>query len=1646
MPTDPNRVKEIFLGATEQPDEAVRAAYLDLACGRDAGLRDRVEVLLRSHDATGSFLVNPAVKSPAPNGDTQDLGVDPGATPADGEKGADDLQFLSPSTRPDSLGKLGHYEMLQVLGRGGFGIVFRAFDDILQRVVAVKVMAPLIASLSPARKRFLREARSSAAVRHENVVQIYEIGEQPLPYLAMEFVPGETLQQRLDRCGPLDVPETLRIGRQIAEGLAAAHACDLIHRDIKPGNILLEGGSHKAKITDFGLARAADDASISQSGVVAGTPMFMAPEQALGHKIDQRADLFSLGSVLYQMASGRPPFRAPSALAVLKRVAEETPRPIPEIILETPDWLCGIIAKLHAKDPKDRFQSAREVADLLADCEAKLKAKQEMKNVLPTATVKPATQKGRKKLPRWALTAIEVIVFSLLALAVAEFFGVRIRFPDRQAAPDPNKPDLEPTFVAKKQAPPDADGWVQLFNGKDLTGWKMHPLNPGDWRVEDKAIVGRGNKNTFLFSEKSDYANFHLRVEAKINATGDSGIFFRAPFDVSVSDTPAKFGPSGGYEAQITVRSNFPVHTGSLMDTTTPILQHGPLMPHRPDEWFVLEVIAEGNHLQTWVNGKKTADYHDEKRRFARGHLALQSWGPGITYVQFRKIEIKELPAVDGPPVVAFEPRTLNLLAIIDAKQDTNVVNAEIEKDAAWSLGGGELTSPAVGQGVAEFPYIPPDEYDFRIDFTCLGGLPEVNQFLARRDRSFSCMLGAGAQGTKFGLQMIGGLNVAENTTGVDRPRMTLNERHACVVHVRNNQVSAELDGEEFVRWKTAYSDLGLDHPVVKHWTMAQRNRALLAVGTNGTKTIFHKAEVVEISGKGGFSRPDDPAILGDKWKIGGAAAREPLPPTFKNSIGMDFVIVPKGKSWLGGSKDKPGDQPRTIPRDFYLGKYLVTQEEWQTVMGKNPSHFSRKGEGKEAVKYLLDADLKRFPVEHVSWDDAQEFLAKLNEREKSAGWVYRLPNAWEWEYACRGGPMADKAESAFDFYFEKPTNQLLPEQANFEHGKGLKRPCPVGSYPPNRLGLFDMHGNVWEWSDEYEDHYRVVRGGCCFRDAGDCRAAFRYGIAPDRRLNDVGLRLARIPSGAASSEAKTPPPDTKPTVEVAPPAPTAHDKWLKAVALLPLGQQGPALAAKMKEQRPGFEDAFLKAIPAMAAERQTIMVDIWLKKRKPAFADLADAWLKAIPAMSAESQATLVDAWLKERKPAFAGLEDAWFKAIPSMSADAQAVLVVAWLKERNPTFEGTVTHKIEGGMVTSLEIPSPAATDLSPLRALSGLKTLTCRSTVGWDNKAESDAALLRSLRALQTINGKPAAQFWKDAEAKQADFKEWLQLVPTLTAPQQAAAVRAKLKERNPGSDSKVRLKIEAGAITEFGISLDQVTDISPIRVLGALRVLHCIGAQLRGSPLVKEQLVDLVPLRGLNLVHLTQLNLRSTNVGDADMAVFKDCNDLTDLRLDFTQVGDAGLVHFKGCKNLSSLNLASTQVGDAGLAHFKDCKNLTHLYLVGTKVSDTGLAHFKDCKNLTDLRLGGTQVGDAGLANFKGVPLKTLSIYDTGITDLTPLQGMPLEEIRLTPKNITRGLDILRDMKSLKTIGIGLASAQVWPAAEFWERYDKREFAK
>jgi eukaryotic-like serine/threonine-protein kinase len=348
---------EIFNAARRIGDRGARSLYLREVCGGNEVLIRRVEALLAVNDAPDRLLDQAAIQTPA-GGDTQTGQASASANP---------LGFLNPSDQPGSLGRLGHYDIREVIGRGGMGIVLKAFDQKLHRVVAIKVMAPYLAVSTTAGKRFVREARSAAAIRNEHVIDLHAVEEENgLPYFVMEYVAGMSLQERLDRTGPVQLTEVLRIGMQTARGLAAAHAVGMIHRDVKPANILLENGVERVKLTDFGLARAVDDASLTVAGMIAGTPMYMSPEQARGESADPRSDLFSLGSVLYTLCTGRPPFVADTSLAVLKRICEETPRDPRETDPTIPAWLVTIISRLHAKDPADRFQSAAEVADLLA--------------------------------------------------------------------------------------------------------------------------------------------------------------------------------------------------------------------------------------------------------------------------------------------------------------------------------------------------------------------------------------------------------------------------------------------------------------------------------------------------------------------------------------------------------------------------------------------------------------------------------------------------------------------------------------------------------------------------------------------------------------------------------------------------------------------------------------------------------------------------------------------------------------------------------------------------------------------------------------------------------------------------------------------------------------------------------------------------------------------------------------------------------------------------------------------------------------------------------------------------------------------------------------------------------------------------------
>jgi serine/threonine-protein kinase len=277
-----------------------------------------------------------------------------------------DISFLAPSDDPAYLGRIGPYEIAGVIGYGGMGVVLKAVDRSLSRYVAIKVLSPALSGIGAARQRFAREARAMAALSHEHVVPIYAVDEhRGLPYFAMEYVPGGTLQARLLQEGPLEVVATVRIAMQTALALGAAHDSGLVHRDIKPANILLDRGVERVRVADFGLARTASEASYTASGVLAGTPQFMSPEQVRGEACDGRSDLFSLGSVVYMMCTGHEPFRADNVYGVLQRIVHDEPRSIREQNAAVPTWLEQFINRLMAKDRDKRFQTSAEVAEAL---------------------------------------------------------------------------------------------------------------------------------------------------------------------------------------------------------------------------------------------------------------------------------------------------------------------------------------------------------------------------------------------------------------------------------------------------------------------------------------------------------------------------------------------------------------------------------------------------------------------------------------------------------------------------------------------------------------------------------------------------------------------------------------------------------------------------------------------------------------------------------------------------------------------------------------------------------------------------------------------------------------------------------------------------------------------------------------------------------------------------------------------------------------------------------------------------------------------------------------------------------------------------------------------------------------------------------
>lgn len=331
--------------------------------------------------------------------------------------------------------KLGKYEIQSVLGHGGMGVVFQAWDPDLHRSVAIKILGPQLAMSSTARRRFLREARAAASISHPNVLTVHAVEQhKDFPFMVMERVAGKTLKSHVAQHGPLDSIEAVRLSHQIALGLAAAHVQGVIHRDVKPGNVMLDEGSLRVRLTDFGLARAAiDNLDLTSQDHAVGTPAYMSPEQVRGDKLDARSDLFGFGCLIYFMFTQQSPFQGRVTAETWERVLYDQPPRLDVLHPAAPPLLAELAMRLLQKEPDDRFQSATEVAGELERLLSLLNqaSSDQIESVLKdthvtvTAPVPRRVLSGRGLTQRRMLRGSLVAVLLVVGLAAGQFWAGR---------------------------------------------------------------------------------------------------------------------------------------------------------------------------------------------------------------------------------------------------------------------------------------------------------------------------------------------------------------------------------------------------------------------------------------------------------------------------------------------------------------------------------------------------------------------------------------------------------------------------------------------------------------------------------------------------------------------------------------------------------------------------------------------------------------------------------------------------------------------------------------------------------------------------------------------------------------------------------------------------------------------------------------------------------------------------------------------------------------------------------------------------------------------------------------------------------------------------------------------------------------------
>ncbi len=514
-------------------------------------------------------------------------------------------QLLQPPSHPEMLGRLGRYEIERLVGSGGMGVVFKAYDSELHRSVAIKMLAPHLSGSRSARERFAREARAAAAIVNDHVVPIHNVEtEHATPYLVMQYIAGDSLQARLDRDGPLDVCEILRIGMQVATGLAAAHAQGLIHRDVKPSNIMLDENVARALLTDFGLARTQDEACLTRSGFHPGTPHYMSPEQVRGEELDGRSDLFSLGCVLYALCTGHPPYRADSGYAVMRRITDDQPRSIRDQNALIPEWLERVVMRLLEKDRESRFQSAEELAQILEQCLAHVQ--KPATEPLPLAIAPKASFFDRGRIRNWILAG--------MASAFLFLAGVFIVLETNKGTIT-IKSEADNVPIRIKRSDQIVDEMLVSRTGKSVRLAAGEYVIEFDGDSQDLVVEGgnvslvRGETKTLQIAyRKSDDA------ETRMSADKSESVIDKSDVDAlaqSVSLASAIDAFNRGNSAEL-IAANSPLLTED--ELCAAIWWHANHVDFSPDpRRSLLEIVLSGRLLPGWSIQLKNVQWDEDK-------------------------------------------------------------------------------------------------------------------------------------------------------------------------------------------------------------------------------------------------------------------------------------------------------------------------------------------------------------------------------------------------------------------------------------------------------------------------------------------------------------------------------------------------------------------------------------------------------------------------------------------------------------------------------------------------------------------------------------------------------------------------------------------------------------------------------------------------------------------------------------------------------------------------------------------------------------------------------------------------------------------------------------------------------------------------